>query len=184
MSVSRAVQLACGGWISAAVGAAARLGIADLLEERPRTAGEIAEQAGVSEPVLLRVMRLLVSLELFATTSDGRFANTPESDVLRTRHPRSMRHFCMLAAGEYDQSFGELLYTLKTGESAFRKVFGGSVYDYMDRMPDAGAVYDLAMEELAQPVGMWLADHQDLTDVRTVIDIGGGSGTLLHRGLL
>ncbi len=178
-----ALQLACGGWIAAAVGAVAQLGVADLLEERSHTAGELASATGTVEPVLLRVMTLLSALGLFESTGDGRFRNTDESRVLCSDHPRSMRHFCMLAAGEYQSAFGALIHTLETGESAFPTVFDGSIYDYMDREPERGGVYDRAMEDLARPVGGLLAAARDYTGVGRVVDVGGGTGTVL-KGLL
>lgn len=174
-----ALQLACGGWIASAVGAAARLGIADLLEDGPRSAADLAADTNTVTPVLHRVMTLLAALGLFEATEDGRFANTDHSRLLSSSHPGSMRHFCMLAAGEYQAAFGGLLHTLETGESAFPKVFGGSLYEYMEREPQAAAVYDRAMDDLAQPVGALLAAARDFSGVRRVVDVGGGRGTLL-----
>jgi hypothetical protein len=173
--------MACGGWMAAAVSAAARLGVADLLAEGPRSVEELAATTETSEPVLERVLRLLASLGVFAHTADGRYENSPDSERLRTDHPRSVRRFCQLAAGEYGRSFDELGYTLETGEPAFRKVFGGSVYDYMERTPEAGAVYDGAMEEIARPVGAELASRRDFSGVRTLVDVGGGRGTLARE---
>lgn len=178
-----ALQFACGGWIAAAVGAAARLGIADLLDDGPRSVADLAEATGTVQAVLARVMTLLAVLELFEATGDGRYANTDQSLVLRSADPKSVRHFCMLAAGEYQTGFGELLHSLKTGESAFSKAFGGSVYDYLARTPDAAANYDRAMDDLARPVGAQLAQMRDWAGVNMVVDVGGGRGTLL-KGLL
>src|SRR4051812_21859493 len=107
-------ELACAGWMAAAVGEAARLGIADHLADGPRHVSELAAATDTSEPVLERVLRLLSALGVFTQTNDGRFANSPGSDRLRTDHPQSVRYFCQLASGEYDRSFAELGYTLAT----------------------------------------------------------------------
>jgi C-methyltransferase len=173
--------------MAAAVAAAARLGIADVLADGPKSAPELAAATQISEPVLGRVLRLLASLDVFRQDPDGRFENTPDSERLRTDHPGSVRNFCLLAAGEYDRSFDELTHTLDTGEPAFRKVFGGSVYDYMTRTPAAAEVYDLAMDEIARPVAAALASLRDFSGVRTIVDVdvdvGGGRG-ILARELL
>jgi C-methyltransferase len=176
-------NMACGGWMAAAVGAAARLGIADLLTEGPRSSADLAVASGTSEPVLHRVLRLLASLGVFRQTPDGRFENTADSERLRTDHPRSVRHFCQLAAGDYDRCFDELGHSLKNGEPASRTVFGGSIYEYMARTPAAAEVYDLAMEDLARPACAALASIRDFSDVRTVVDVGGGRGGLA-KGLV
>lgn len=178
-----ALQLACGGWIASAVGAAARLGIADLLDDGPRSAADLAQATGTVEAVLSRVLNLLAAVELFAPTADGRFSNTEHSQLLRSSDPGSMRNFCMLAAGEYQAGFGELMHCLETGESAFPKVFGGSVYEYMARTPNAAAIYDRAMDDLTRPVGALLAGMRDWSAADLAVDVGGGRGTLL-KGLL
>lgn len=177
------MSIACAGWLSPCIAAAARLGIADLLSDEPRTADELADLTGTCAPVLLRVLRVLVSAKVFEQLDDGRFTHTPESQLLRTDHPESIRYFCILAGSEYHRAFGELMHTISTGEPGFRRAFGGSIYDYMDQQPDTAEVYDRAMQNLAAPVGVALAASYDFSGVRTVVDIGGGGGTLL-RGLL
>jgi C-methyltransferase len=172
------MSMACGGWIAAAVANAARLGIADLLADGPRCTAELADVTDTSEPVLRRVLLVLAALGVFRQTPDGRFENTDDSQRLRTDHPRSVRHFCQLAAGEYGRSFTELGHTLRTGRPAFHQVFGGSVYDYMRRAPAAAAIYDRAMAELARPVGAALAANRSFAGMRKLVDVGGGSGAL------
>jgi C-methyltransferase len=178
-----ALQLACGGWVAAAVAAAARLRLADLMAAGPRSAADLASATGTREPVLRRVLRVLVAVGLFAEQADGRFANTADSTSLQSDHPRSMRNFCMLAAGEYGQAFAELMHTLETGQPGFVKVFGGSVYEHFAARPKAADVYDRAMEELARPVGRTLATLPLFAGVRTVVDVGGGRGTLVKAVL-
>jgi hypothetical protein len=173
------VALACGGWIASAVGAAATLDIAEHLGAGPRSARDLAGATHTDERVLKRMMRTLVVAGLFAREEDGRFANTPDSELLRDGHPQSMRRFCMLAAGDYQRVFQELLHSLRTGEPAARQALGGTLYEHLERMPEAAAVYDRAMEDLARPVGAALCEVIDFSEVRTVVDVGGGRGTVL-----
>ena len=55
---------------------AAKLGIADLLKERPKDVEEIAAAAGVGAAVLRRILNFLVSRGLLGEVGDGRFAST------------------------------------------------------------------------------------------------------------
>jgi len=175
--------LASGGWIASAVGTAAALCVADHLGSGPKTAAELAALTGSSEYAIGRMMRLLCVAGLFEETTDARFANTADAELLRTDHPRSMRHFCMLAAGDYQRIFQEMAHTVATGEPATRTVLGGSLYTFLSRTPESGAIYDGAMEDLARPVGKVLAKSRDFSGIDTVVDVGGGSGALL-KGLL
>jgi len=71
--------------------AAAKLGIADLLEAGPRTAEELAGLAGVHAPSLYRLLRALASVGVFAETAPATFALTPTAQRLRTGAPDSLR---------------------------------------------------------------------------------------------
>ncbi|EGV19401.1 O-methyltransferase family 2 [Thiocapsa marina] len=178
-----AAFLACGGMLACAVGAAARLGIADLLADEHLSAGALAERTATLPDVLEVVLDLLCTQGVFRRDEAGRFSNTPDSEPLRSDHPRSMRHFCILASAEYQQAFGALMVTLSTGESGFRATFNGSIYDYMTRNPEPGRVYDLAMEDLSRPLSAILASEWPFAEAATLLDLGGGHGVLL-RGLL
>jgi hypothetical protein len=178
-----AVFLACGGLYAAALAAAARLGIADRLAAGPLSVADLAGLTGTQTGPLGDLLRLLAGVGVFAEQVDGRFANSPDSEPLQSTHPYSQRHFCRLLGEEYQPVFTALRHTLETGEPACDRVLGTDLYQYLARHPDARRVYDLAMADLARPVGPLLAAALDFSAVRRVVDIGGGHGMLL-RGLL
>lgn len=178
-----AVFLACGGLYAAALAAAARLGIADRLATGPLSVTELADLTGTQSAPLRDLLRLLAGVGVFAEQADGRFANSPDSEPLLSDHPHSQRHFCQLLGEQYQPVFTALGHTLETGESACDRVLGSDLYQYLAGHPDARRVYDLAMADLARPVGPLLAAALDFSTVRWVVDIGGGGGMLL-RGLL
>src|SRR5262245_2778430 len=177
------VQLVGAAWLSKSVAVAARVGVADALAAGPLTADELAAALDCHPEPLRRLLLLLCAFGVFARSGADRFANSPLSEQLRADHPSSLRSFCMLAGEEYYAAWGHLLHTVRTGQSAFRHAFGGSVYEHMERHPDAAAVYDAAMRELARPVGELLASGHDFAGAGTVVDVGGGSGVLLERVL-
>ncbi len=175
--------LACSGWVASAVGIAAELGIADLLAGGPRTSGELAIAAGVQEMPLRRVLHLLAAMDVFKEEPAGTFANTADSEVLRADHPQSVRSWCRLAAGDYQRIFHGMAHTVRTGEPATPAVLGSTLYQHLVADPSAADIYDRAMEDLARPLAGVLAGSRDFSQVQTVMDIGGGRGTIV-RGLL
>jgi len=179
----KAAYLACGGWVASAVGVAASLGIADLLADGPRPADDLARATGTRTAPLASVLRVLAAVGLFTETPDGTFANTPDSESLRADHPQSVRAWCMLAAGDYQRLFHAMSHTVTTGEPAAHRVLGESLYAYLTHTPAAADVYDRAMEDLARPLGGVLAAGRDFSRVTTVVDVGGGRGTVV-RGLV
>jgi hypothetical protein len=74
-----------------AIQVVAKLRIPDLLASGPKTIAELASNCGAHPPTLERLLPALASLEMFALTADGRFCNTPLTEVLRTDHPQSLR---------------------------------------------------------------------------------------------
>src|SRR5579859_4528800 len=81
------VRLATGHWVTQALYAAAKLGIADLLAEGPLTPADLAHSAGADAGSLSRVLRALASEGVFAEDSAGRFALTPLAECLRADVP-------------------------------------------------------------------------------------------------
>jgi Dimerisation domain len=76
------LNLTIGHWVARLTYVAAKLKLADLLKDGPRTAGHLAKAAGVHAPALYRVLRALASVGIFAETKGGRFKLTPH-DLIR-----------------------------------------------------------------------------------------------------
>ena len=62
------LNLIIGHWAARLVQVAAKLKLADLLKDGPRTANQLAAIAGVRAPELYRVLRSLASIGVFAET--------------------------------------------------------------------------------------------------------------------
>ncbi len=183
MDQAHIMRLAASGGLARALAVAARLGIADLLAEGRLSHGELAARTGCDPYALLRLLQTLTLCGVFERDADGAFAVTEGFAALRSDHPRSLRNFCVLMAETYDDAFGALPLTVRTGAPGFRAVFGTSLYEYLDSDPATGLIFDSAMSELARPVAAELARRFDFSGVTTVVDLGGGDGTLL-AGLL
>ncbi len=62
------LNLIIGYWVSRLIYVAAKLELADLLDDGPRTVEELAMAAGVRAPALYRVLRALASVGIFEET--------------------------------------------------------------------------------------------------------------------
>ena len=71
------LQMMTGYWISKAIYVAAKLGVADLVAEGPRTADELAAATQTNADALYRVLRALASVGIFSEVDPSRFALTP-----------------------------------------------------------------------------------------------------------
>ncbi len=69
-------QLTNGYWVTQTIYVAAKLGIADLLQDGPRGIEALARATGTHAPSLSRLMRALASLGVFQETAAGEYAAT------------------------------------------------------------------------------------------------------------
>jgi len=180
-SVSAAMlSLATGAWVSQAIYVAAKLGIADLLQEGNKACGAIAEATNTHPGALYRLLRALASLDVFAEDAEGRFGLTPLADSLRTTAPGSLRAFAiMVGEPESWAPWGEFLYSVRTGRCAFENVFGAPFFRYMAEHRDATRIYDESMTSRSAAENQAILAAYDFSNASLVIDLGGGQGALL-----
>jgi hypothetical protein len=169
-----------GFWVSRAVYVAAKLGIPDLLRDEPKNSADLAQSTGTHAPSLYRVLRALDSVGVFAEDDRGRFALTPLGATLRTDVPGSLRYFAIEELGEnHYPAWEKVLHSVKTGEIAFNHVYGASKWQYMADHPDEAKIFDAAMSSFSSVVAAAVVAAYDFSSSATVVDVGGGDGTLL-----
>src|SRR5262245_30584071 len=118
-------QLSTGFWISQAIAVAAKLGIADHLQEGAKRCMELAPALGVHAGALYRLLRGLASVGVFAEDEQGCFALTPLATLLLTDGPGSWRAAAILNGEPWAwQPWGALAYSVQTGRPAFEQIFG------------------------------------------------------------
>src|SRR4051794_226666 len=127
MSIPAAVQLSqiiTAYWQSQAVYVAAELGVADLLKDGPQPVSSLAASTSTHEDALFRLLRALASIGVFAELAPRTFGLTPLAELLRSDVPGSQRSLARMAGGEQFQAWSELLYSVRTGRTAFEHRFG------------------------------------------------------------
>src|SRR5947209_16764036 len=90
------LQMLFGKWVSSATSAAAHFGIADHLESGPKSPKELAALTATQESPLYRLLRANASVGVFAELEDGRFAQTPLSEPLRTNAKPCIRNMALM----------------------------------------------------------------------------------------
>lgn len=166
--------------ISRCVYAVAELGIADLLAEGPASSSELARATGAHEPSLYRVLRMLAALGVFEEHDSRRFGLTAVGELLRGDAPASMRLWATFreALGGV-RSFQHIVETIRTGKPGFDIEFGQGVFEFVSQDPQAAAIHDAAMSERTAALAPSVAGTYDFSGIRTLVDVGGGEGTLL-----
>lgn len=181
-SPARILELIGGMWAARAVGALARLGIADHLAGGPRTARELAPLLGADEVALYRLLRAVVCIGVLAKDSAERFRLTSFGRCLRSGVSGSMR---AAIASEVDTvhwaCWGQLDECIRTGKPAFEKVFGlATPWDYYrDRNPDEGRLFSENMTAQSGAEVQQILRAYSFSGARLVVDVGGAHGAFL-----
>jgi hypothetical protein len=176
----RLTRLMTSLWVPQAIYVAAELRLADALAGGPARSCELAERVGADEGALHRLLRALAALDLCAEHGDGTFSLTPLGACLRGDSPDSVRSWTLLMGGQgVWQAWGRLLDGVRTGRSVRQPPPGEGPFDAVAADPARLEVLYRSMVELTRPLARWLAGAYDFSDVRLVVDVGGGYGALL-----
>ncbi len=169
---------------SAALGVVVRAGIADLLASGPRTPTELGELTGLQGGHLGRLLRYLATRDVFAEDEQGRFALTPLAEFLRADAPESLRNsFIMLSQDLYWTPMAQLWETVRTGHTAFDDIFGAQFFPYLQSDPERAQIFNSGTAGFSR---LWIdgvVEAYDFTPGSSVIDVGGGTGSLLRAVL-
>jgi ubiquinone/menaquinone biosynthesis C-methylase UbiE len=173
------LDLITGYWVSQSVHVAAVLGVADHLIDGPKTSAELATATGAHASSLYRLLRALASVGIFTLEGHDRFRLTPLSECLLSDRPGSQRALAIMNGEEHFRAWGDLLYSVQTGKPAFDHVYGKPVFDYIAGNPRAAAIFDDAMTGVHGAETAAMVDAFDFSRFGTVIDVGGGNGSVI-----
>jgi len=174
------IQMGAASWISAAVYAAARLGIADHLATGPRSAAELAGTTRTHAPSLHRLMRTLAGLGILTERDAQRFALTPLGEALKSGAPGSARATLIAFCGPaFWHSWEEIVYSLETGKTGFEKAWGMPVFDYLAQHPEEASYFSEAMVGFHGDEPPAVARAYDFSGIKTIVDVGGATGNML-----
>ena len=166
-----------GPWICQSLYVAAKLGIADELRDGPLSVTVLAERTGAHADALYRFCRVLAALDVLTTGPKRSFGLGKLGFPLLTDVPDSVRHGFVLQGEETFRAWTEVLHTVRTGRPAFDRVYGMDYFEYLAENPDASARFSQAMGNLDAPPAV--LDDYDFSGCRTIVDLGGGAGTVL-----
>lgn len=172
------VDIVTGTWRAQALHAAVALRIPDHVASGHTSAAELATAAGTTVDRVERVMRLLVSMGVFGADLGGGFRSTAVSELLCTGVPGSLRDLVQLYGEEFHRAWGSFSTAVATGRSGFEEAFGHTLGEYLASELGASAKFQRAMDA-GSAFFAGVPAVFDFSRCATVVDIAGGSGSLL-----
>lgn len=172
IATSQPAPPGAGSLVDSAVEIAGRLGLAGRLSAGPARVVDLALATGTHGPSLHRLLRALACVRLLDEVAPGVFALAPGGDTSQDSAARSA--FPMFGPDS-------LLYSVRTGQPAARQLTVRPVFDFIASDPAASAAlaaFTSAATERAAPA---LVAAAGCTRFGTVVDVGGGAGTLIKH---
>lgn len=157
----------------------AKLGIADIIGDDQASIVEIANAAGAHEDALYRVMRALAGFGVLREEEHKVFSLKEAGRLLKSDHPRSLRHAVIFRCEENYDAFRELLNSVRTGEIAFERRFGVPRFQYLKSNKAATKSFQDGMRAVTRGEYPAILAEYDFSDSKTIVDVGGGDGALL-----
>ncbi len=174
----RLLELIQGYRITQVLYAAVSLGIAEALRS-PRGGRDLATDVGADEPSLVRLLRALISLDLVRLGGDGRYSLTDAGTLLDGQSPGSVRAGILFEGSQLYENWRELVDSVRTGQNVYQRRYGVDAWTYRMRNREWGKLFDGAMQEYSASRVAAVVAAYDFSGLSTIVDVGGGRGSLL-----
>ncbi|MDT5076433.1 MAG: hypothetical protein QOJ80_1070 [Mycobacterium sp.] len=173
-------EMILAGWTSQAITVAAQLGVADALADGPLPIDELAARVGADADALRRLLRALIGRGIFRQRRDGRYELNSLSDTLRSDAPVSMTSAARFyGSKEQRERWTLLVDSIRTGNAVVAALRGKESFDYFAENPELAALFNQTMTSISELTDATVVAGYDFSVYPTIVDVGGGHGTLL-----
>lgn len=177
---SAILQTTLNAWFTESLYTAVKLNIPDLLIDGPKTAAELAEITHSHERALYRVLRLLAGHGVFHEDEVGRFSLTRYSETLRSDALHSPREWILFNTELWRWTIlNALPEVVSDGRSAYEHIYGKNIYSVFTERQDYSIGFNKGMQAWSATVHATVPKAYDFSQVKKVVDIGGGTGNLV-----
>jgi hypothetical protein len=160
--------------------AAMRLDLPERLADHIRSTVDLAAETGAHEPSLRRLLRALTAIGLTTEAEPGHYALTPVGALLRRDVARSLYPVVRVSTDEtIVRGWRELDWSVRTGQPAFDRAYGTDFFAHIAGDAELSELFNASMGEGTQDIADAITKHYDFSRFGTVVDVGGGNGTLL-----
>jgi hypothetical protein len=178
-----------GQLITRSISVVTNLKIADYLVEGPKRIDQLAEKTNSHPDSLYRILRMLSSVGIFAEVKEEeeeedngsrQFKLTPMASLLQSNEKNSIKNLSLLLNIEsFKRALDDLLYTVQTGENAFKHANDLNLFEYLQLNQKDAEIFNNAMTSLTSSQVSSISSMYDFSQFNSIVDIGGGQGSLL-----
>jgi hypothetical protein len=167
-------------WVSQAISVAAELGVADALADGPMTIDELAAKVGADSNALHRLLRALIGRGVFRRRRDARYELNSLARSLCSDSEASMVWAAQFyGSREQRERWTLLADSIRTGKSVVPVLHGKESFEYFGEDPLHADLFNRTMASISELTDASVAAGYDFGAYPTIVDVGGGHGSLL-----
>ena len=169
--------------VSRCLSAVAELEVADYID-RVVHIDVLAKKTNCNSDALYRILRCLSSVGIFKENSNKRFSHSNLSLVLKKDSNKTVLNWLKyFNSKEQFEQWNDIISTIKNGKTVYENNFGVSIFDWHKENPEDQKLFHNAMQNISDITTYDIINSYDFSSVDSVMDIGGGNGSLL-KGVL
>lgn len=158
---------------------AAKLGIAELLRNGPKSINELAKATGADQRALGRLLTALSTVGVCARAGEGRYSLTEIGVALDGAADNSFKGWAIFEGEMLSKLWHGMLDSIVTGKTAAQLLGLNNSFDLMSRAPENVHLFNAAMADLTRLVTPAILSAYDFGSISHLMDVGGGSGELI-----
>ncbi len=167
------------GWYHMhAVFATTQLGLVEYLHSGAKRCEDLAAEMDMDANRLSYLLGLLTKCGIVTVNKARQYTLTSLGERLSPKTPNSLYGTILSTAELLGPAWGNLAYSLRTGKAGFDEATKMPLYEHLHHHVGVNANFNRSMEESTREWILPTLDLWDLSTVRTVVDIGGGTGML------
>lgn len=165
--------------VTAVIYVAARLGLAELLRDGPRTVKELTSRTHTDQDALARLLVALSTVGICSRVGEDCYSLTELGAGLDGAAERSFKNWVIFEGYMLARRWDGLLDSIMSGKTAAQLQDVDDNFDLMARTPEHVRIFNEAMTDLTRLVTHDLLQAYDFGTISHLMDIGGGSGELM-----
>lgn len=171
------LQMIGGKWVTAALSAAASLGIPARLKQHPKSVEALAQECRAHPEKLQRLLSALCSLNVLQSDPTNHYHLTTLGETLL---PGELGELAEYAGRSFAWApWAQLDASVQSDKSAFQLHHGTPLYPYLSQNEEDARHYDQGVDAFTQDEARALVEALQIYGNKTVLDLGGGQGSLL-----
>ncbi len=165
--------------VTAVIYVAARLGLAELLRDGPRSLEELSETTGADKQALNRLLTALLTIDICSLAGENRYSLTEMGSGLDGMAGQSVKSWAIFEGQMVAKSWTGRLESITTGKTAAQLQGVSNSFDLMARVPENVDVFNAAMADATRIATPNVLRAYNFDKIAHVMDVGGGTGEFI-----